>query len=257
MLSEFFFYTSYAEMARIALTGDQYHMFLKAVVYYGVTGTCEIEDPLVKAIFVQAKYSIDASKRRHEKAKIDGAKGGRPSAATRAEVRLYIFEMICRFGEVTVEDLISYYACSKRSILRKCSKKYIEDMIKEMDELFFDHQNKGGGYDGISVRFYAVYFLDEKRYEIYINRDDALEEMEGHLCTWKIVSGRGEAMRWADNITVQLTYSDSIPKHLLNADPSVFESGGPYMVSMAETDYSWWSKMYYGDALRYGEGWCR
>ena len=251
MLSEFFFYTSYIEMARIALTGDQYHMFLKAVMYYGVTGTCEIEDPLVKALFIQVKYSIDASKRRYEKAKIDGEKGGRPSAATRAEIRLDIFETIRKFGEVTLKDLMDCYGCSKRTLLRKCSQKYIDDMIKEMDDRFSDYQNKGGGYNGIIVGFYAFYFLDKKRYEIYINRDDALEEMEGHPCTWKIVYARDEAMEWAAKITEELSHSGSIPKHLLNAAPSVFERNDTYIVSRAEPNGRYWTKTY---GCRYWDG---
>ena len=233
MLSEFYFYTSYVEWARKALTGDLFYMLLEAIIYYGTTGTCEIESPVVVAVFTQMRYSINASKQRYERAKTNGAKGGRPSVSTRAEIRLFIFEMIRKFGCVTYKDLVDYYGCSKRTVLRMCSKEYIESLIKEMEDRFWIYQNKGGGYSGIIVRFYAVYFLDQKKYEMYINRNDALEEMEGHPCTWTSVYGRGEALRWANGITELLSRSAKIPEELINIGPPIFEGREDYMVSMA------------------------
>ena len=82
MKTKFWFYPSYLEGAEKVLDTKQYYLFLDALVSYGTTGKFKIRDPLVEALFMQVKASIDAAEKRHKRAIVNGSKGGRPTKIT-------------------------------------------------------------------------------------------------------------------------------------------------------------------------------
>lgn len=122
MRREFFFYKSYITDVEGCFTEKQYREYIEAIISYGVTGSCQIEDPHILPAFIQRKASIDASLDRYKRAVINGKKGGRKITITKDE----IIEAL-KLG-VLVEDLPRFFRCSERTITRRFTKEEFEQL---------------------------------------------------------------------------------------------------------------------------------
>lgn len=229
----FFFYTSYVEQGRAGLTESQYHMYLDAIVHYGTAGTYEISDPAVEAIFTQVKYSIDASKKRHEKAKRDGAKGGRPSVASGPDMRHYAVMMSRSqpYLDVDQKFLADEYDCSKRTVQRKCSNDFLEMLEKRREKeeeyrIIYERGSSRFKSQGITLNdfvwmnskpnYYQILFLDTLERNICVREEDVKELAKGRPYTYLLVHSYREGECWADRMeknilkTGKTPYGDSV-----------------------------------------------
>lgn len=136
----FFFYKSYITDVEGCFTEKQFREYLNAVISYGVTGTCQIEDSSILPAFIQRKASIDASLARYERAVINGKKGGRKKRITKE----MIIEAL-KIG-VPVENLARFFKCSEKTISRRFSKLEFEE-LNMLQELRFEVQRDNRIYN--------------------------------------------------------------------------------------------------------------
>lgn len=226
METSFFFYTSYAEWGRAGLTEDQYYMYLAAILYYGTTGTYEINDPAVESLFTQVRYSIDATKKRYEKAKRNGAKGGRPGISG-PQMRLYAAQMSCPMvhTDVTQEFLMEEYGCSKRTVQRKCPTDYLEkldEMRREREENTQIYYHGRSRYKAMGITLYdfigpslpdlyQILFLDNLERALCIGLEDVKELTKGRPYTRLRIESYSEGERWANRIEQEILKTGKTP----------------------------------------------
>lgn len=128
MNREFFFYKSYVTDVEGYFTETQYREYIDAIIHYGVTGTYHIGDSSILPAFMQRKASIDSSLMRYKRAVINGKKGGRKRAVTKAEIINALMLGVSCDGDI--EDLAKYFRCSERTILRRFNRKELEELIE-------------------------------------------------------------------------------------------------------------------------------
>lgn len=229
METAFFFYTSYVEQGRTGLTESQYHMYLDAIVHYGTAGTYVISDPAVEAIFTQVKYSIDSSKKRYEKAKKDGKKGGRPEAMQIAEIEFYTV-----YGPPSnrpntynrmafAKEMAKTYNCSERTILRKISSERLKELGRRADDvedLIREYYAMRGTkadcecslnewlwQNGYDRKIYVLYDIDEKEWHCFFSWEDQNKAQKGHNCLKKSFGDFSSAYKWYQEIAATIYWS--------------------------------------------------
>jgi hypothetical protein len=123
-VDKFFFYKSYFDVKDSFPEEDMQWEYLKAVVTFGVTGTYQIENPIVKAVFVNVKEQIMHAKKQNAINTAIGKKGGRPRQVDRS--------MVKAFSEqgYSVKEIAEVMQCSVRTVQRALQFK-IYDMEEE------------------------------------------------------------------------------------------------------------------------------
>ena len=108
----FYFYKEYLDIVN-DLPKEHQTEFLFAIIQYGQEGIYTISNPILKALFMQIKASIDASVERYKRYQEVGRRGGRPRDIRWGDV-IYYYEV----HNLSVSDLAKIFRCSERTIQR-------------------------------------------------------------------------------------------------------------------------------------------
>lgn len=123
----FFVYNKYIKPAQKVLSQEQFKDFVLGMVLYGVDGSYPSINPMAEVFLLGIIPFIGKYDRKYKNALKGGAHGGRKPITTKDE----IISVIQNKRISSIEELASYFHCSKRTIIRRITKAEILQYSKE------------------------------------------------------------------------------------------------------------------------------